>query len=451
MSSKDPLWDWTHNAASNLLFCAMNETDMKKAVRYVAIALVWTSEVNVLFEQALYTFQQMKQSIEGLSKKIKSPPSLPEPSSTKETICRIRLERSYHYLFLAFKLMLTGYNNHSYKQINKVAADTHFKPALDEINAILQDPVLKTHADQIYRVANDEDILERKRDQNKITVITGSGMGVILRDVWPYKFNQFASHLIRHRYEYHERGLTSTMDYETILEDPTNIKFYKQALELDPGNYYAAKRIANFCDSTEKNLEGYFYFSMAENNMPYDDIERPMIIYKRGCAWISAFEQDKDNAIRAVTDILKEIGSKGLKDITIKDLVKVIKYFIERAKQAETCTEPVPVDFSGKTYLEGAAANYARIKQDTILGIKEIKQSKHCLTCNKPGTEVKLKMCTTCHVATYCSRECQVADWPKHKKVCKKPGPDDKQHIVVVNQDGYRIEMKSENEITGKK
>eukprot|EP00984_Skeletonema_dohrnii_P035641 scaffold35642_cov211-Skeletonema_dohrnii-CCMP3373.AAC.1 len=26
--------------------------------------------------------------------------------------------------------------------------------------------------------------------------------------------------------------------------------------------------------------------------------------------------------------------------------------------------------------------------------------------------------CTQCRVANYCSRECQVADWPEHKNYC---------------------------------
>ena len=33
---------------------------------------------------------------------------------------------------------------------------------------------------------------------------------------------------------------------------------------------------------------------------------------------------------------------------------------------------------------------------------------------------VKLRSCTRCGVARYCSRDCQVADWPVHKLVCRK-------------------------------
>jgi hypothetical protein len=37
-----------------------------------------------------------------------------------------------------------------------------------------------------------------------------------------------------------------------------------------------------------------------------------------------------------------------------------------------------------------------------------------CAACDKKGSSV----CNRCKHARYCSRECQVADWPIHKKVC---------------------------------
>eukprot|EP00798_Chlamydomonas_sp_ICE-L_P011003 gene11003-18967_t len=32
----------------------------------------------------------------------------------------------------------------------------------------------------------------------------------------------------------------------------------------------------------------------------------------------------------------------------------------------------------------------------------------------------KLRLCQRCHSASYCGRECQMANWPKHKAECKK-------------------------------
>jgi len=44
-----------------------------------------------------------------------------------------------------------------------------------------------------------------------------------------------------------------------------------------------------------------------------------------------------------------------------------------------------------------------------------------CQCCGKAEKRVgKLKSCTRCKAAFYCSKECQVKDWPSHKKICKK-------------------------------
>lgn len=43
--------------------------------------------------------------------------------------------------------------------------------------------------------------------------------------------------------------------------------------------------------------------------------------------------------------------------------------------------------------------------------------TNRCNTCNKRG---KMKKCTQCKSTYYCSKECQIQDWKKHKKRCKK-------------------------------
>ena len=44
-----------------------------------------------------------------------------------------------------------------------------------------------------------------------------------------------------------------------------------------------------------------------------------------------------------------------------------------------------------------------------------------CANCGKEGDDTnKLKSCTACKLVKYCSRECQIAHRPKHKKECRK-------------------------------
>lgn len=45
-----------------------------------------------------------------------------------------------------------------------------------------------------------------------------------------------------------------------------------------------------------------------------------------------------------------------------------------------------------------------------------------CNNCEDMSQDKKkFQRCSTCHVAYYCSRDCQKAHWPEHKKICK-PG-----------------------------
>lgn len=43
-----------------------------------------------------------------------------------------------------------------------------------------------------------------------------------------------------------------------------------------------------------------------------------------------------------------------------------------------------------------------------------------CTVCKKPQSELAnpLKRCAKCHTKSYCSRDCQKADWPRHKREC---------------------------------
>lgn len=55
--------------------------------------------------------------------------------------------------------------------------------------------------------------------------------------------------------------------------------------------------------------------------------------------------------------------------------------------------------------------------------VKSITKMGTCMNsrCSLPGRRVersKMKYCTQCCLANYCSRECQVADWPRHKENC---------------------------------
>ncbi|GFH48325.1 hypothetical protein CTEN210_04801 [Chaetoceros tenuissimus] len=54
-------------------------------------------------------------------------------------------------------------------------------------------------------------------------------------------------------------------------------------------------------------------------------------------------------------------------------------------------------------------------------GLRLYEESSACTNCMKTHADIgsKLSVCSKCKSAYYCSRECQVKDWPKHKRMCK--------------------------------
>mmetsp|Transcript_36753 Transcript_36753/g.66085 ORF Transcript_36753/g.66085 Transcript_36753/m.66085 type:complete len:277 (+) Transcript_36753:58-888(+) len=64
--------------------------------------------------------------------------------------------------------------------------------------------------------------------------------------------------------------------------------------------------------------------------------------------------------------------------------------------------------------------NFADEDEENLIGV--VRKSRGCFNfqCRDPAAT---KRCTMCHVAIYCSKECQEADWKygkfPHKKVCK--------------------------------
>ncbi len=41
-----------------------------------------------------------------------------------------------------------------------------------------------------------------------------------------------------------------------------------------------------------------------------------------------------------------------------------------------------------------------------------------CYKCDKTSNRKKLSKCESCHAITYCCRDCQAEDWPRHKEKC---------------------------------
>ena len=68
-------------------------------------------------------------------------------------------------------------------------------------------------------------------------------------------------------------------------------------------------------------------------------------------------------------------------------------------------------------------AEYCRSSSVTKLHGSLAPDVRHCVRCyvnEKRKPEAKFQYCIRCRSACYCSKECQLADWPDHKLACKK-------------------------------
>jgi len=50
---------------------------------------------------------------------------------------------------------------------------------------------------------------------------------------------------------------------------------------------------------------------------------------------------------------------------------------------------------------------------------KKMEKINHCYGCKNTFPKSSLSTCTGCHAVQYCSKDCQVNEWPTHRDVCK--------------------------------
>jgi len=60
---------------------------------------------------------------------------------------------------------------------------------------------------------------------------------------------------------------------------------------------------------------------------------------------------------------------------------------------------------------------------------KELPKAGQCMNCGVVKERASLSVCGRCMVEHYCSKECQVADWPAHKATCD---------IVLAAEDSFK-------------
>ena len=110
--------------------------------------------------------------------------------------------------------------------------------------------------------------------------------------------------------------------------------------------------------------------------------------------WAALDDFDEEAIIKEMTSRVEETFLAAKEEVQLEKLLSGAKDAVSPAATAPTCAP------------------------SRSAAVSAVPQGKGCAVC---GVEVaKLKRCTACKAVSYCSRECQSADWPQHKLKCKQ-------------------------------
>ncbi|KAL9178898.1 hypothetical protein ACHAXT_011871 [Thalassiosira profunda] len=57
-----------------------------------------------------------------------------------------------------------------------------------------------------------------------------------------------------------------------------------------------------------------------------------------------------------------------------------------------------------------------------------------CSVCRKKSERKKLLQCSRCEMIQYCSKECQVKDWPNHKDACRHNATEHEKMVQIAKE-----------------
>ncbi|XP_067932265.1 ubiquitin carboxyl-terminal hydrolase 19-like [Watersipora subatra] len=122
-----------------------------------------------------------------------------------------------------------------------------------------------------------------------------------------------------------------------------------------------------------------------------------------------------------LTHIKQELSSRtGVKPVNLEFITVHDGEFDHVYSYAHKNTKDLYAFEVETTSSAGYSVTQIFCKQRILPSMAECAQK--CAHCKKPKGEVKsLRKCSHCQTIEYCSRECQKADWPEHKKACSKP------------------------------
>ena len=133
----------------------------------------------------------------------------------------------------------------------------------------------------------------------------------------------------------------------------------------------------------------------------------------------AGFDLENSNHMRLIAVLM-------LRFLTKEQIVGVISHVLQlTVENAHECNPDYYVETFGTRAFQCGHRNLRQQDLDELvvgLGKQEVmdeyregKKNGFCASCGKLDD---LRSCGRCHLAKYCSRDCQAKGWKKHKKVC---------------------------------
>jgi hypothetical protein len=156
-----------------------------------------------------------------------------------------------------------------------------------------------------------------------------------------------------------------------------------------------------------KDVLGCTALYWAISTKPYEQPEFAQILFDAGG---SVNTKNRFNATSA-----GEIGQAEVHQDTSKN-VRMMKWYVQHGGDVEAKdTDGMNV----KGLVEMMRGKVPGMAQ-AIQGGRGARKEGECTNCGRSAKDGKpLSACGKCRKATYCSQECQKADWKAHKKACK--------------------------------
>ena len=202
------------------------------------------------------------------------------------------------------------------------------------------------------------------------------------------------------------------------------------------------------CDAASTAIDD----DMASLDAMSFQVESVSLTTKRGVQWsdlAEVLEQD-DAAIDAdpINLAPKIIGSEFAVSVTTIDGITITSKSCRDTGLDEDSVMPVLVHFLGR--IEAGEKGIGKpscdkfadalkffrkrtscscLKDMHLEARKTLPKTGICYHCKERKERTLLMVCSRCRITQYCSRECQIADWSRHKVYCDE-------WIVLVEQQG---------------